>query len=106
MHRVSGQSRVPAPPARITPFIFSSLPSLPLRESEIFDRIDNTLLLGVAELVVKRQSQQAIAEAFGDRAIAGLSTKLFAHVRQIQRQIMENAEDAARLEVRDQRRPR
>ena len=58
------------------------------------------------KVVIKGQTQQAIAGSLGDRALALAAASLDTHCGKMQRKIMENAEDAVLVQFPDERLPR
>ena len=54
------------------------------------------------EVIIKGQPQQAVAQVFGDRAVARAAAKLTAHLGEVQGQVVEDRQDAAAFEVGDQ----
>src|SRR5262249_1485623 len=67
----------------------------------VYDAFD----VGVAELVVKREPKQSIADVFGHRAVAWAATHLRPHAGEVQRKVVKEGHDAARLEMCDERLP-
>ena len=58
-------------------------------------------LFGFRQVVLKGKTQQPIADRLGNRALTRPSAELHAHLGKMQRQVMEDAQDAAALQVID-----
>src|SRR5207253_5730254 len=65
----------------------------------VFDCVYDARLIFLSQIVIERQPQQAIAYILGDRAIAVSSAKSATHDREVQRQVVENARNAAIFQV-------
>ena len=59
-------------------------------------------LFGFRQIVVERQPKKAVADSLSHRTLARLAAGLPAHATEMQREIMKNAQDAPRLQVRNQ----
>jgi hypothetical protein len=66
------------------------------------DRIDDFDLILLAQAEKQRKSDQTIADALGDRTIAGPAIERAANVRDVERLVMEDSQDPTFPQVRDQ----
>src|SRR5690349_16170265 len=57
---------------------------------------------GFGDFVEEGEAQEAVADVFGDGAVAGAAGELAAHVGEMQRQVVEDGKDAFGFEARDQ----
>jgi hypothetical protein len=67
------------------------------------DGIHHTVQIAVAQVPVKRQPEQAIADVLGHRVITRPPAHLSPHSREVKGQVVEDAHDALRLQVRNER---
>ena len=81
-----------------------ALAGLPLRQLEagVLYGSGDLLLFAFAEVVVEGQTQQSLAHLFGDRVVRGTARKLQSRLRKMKRSVVEDAENALRLQLRDQ----
>lgn len=54
-------------------------------ERELQKQVDHLFLLSAGQRVMERQTDQLVADTFGDRAVADLPAEALSHVRQMQR---------------------
>ena len=74
--------------------------------TELYDRLDYPLLISLAEAIVKRQPDQAVAHFLGHGTIPRSAAELTPHLRSVQRHVVKDARNVPGLEVRDESLPR
>jgi hypothetical protein len=73
------------------------------RSRKLAHGVDDGVLILDGEIVVEGQAEQAVAEVFGDRAVAVPAAESAPHLGEVQRQVVKHGQDAAPLEMIDQR---
>src|SRR6266436_1557506 len=69
------------------------------------DSVDHPGLFRLAHLIIKGESNEAIAQFFSDRAVTACATVTPAHVGSVQRHVVENAENLTLFQMRDEPTP-
>src|SRR6266542_2918167 len=69
---------------------------------EFADGIHDAGLLLLGQVVEEGEPHEAVADVLGDRAVARQCPEASAHLREVEREVVEDGEDASRLEIRDQ----
>ena len=86
--------------ARTSPVKFN--PAARELRREFFDGGRHSGLFGLRQTVVEGQPHQTVAKVFRHRTIPRFAPETPAHGREMERQIMEDAQDATRLKMVDE----